>query len=463
MKSPKLLLTSEQVAFQPSTGIRKSSKIKTIESKQSPTPKDVLDESLNVEKPAKPAFPEKVDTLIIGLIALDTVSRLSSTTIMRDSNPGTLKSSIGGVGYNVSLAHKYGLKSQGKRASSRLVSVVGDDFAGHSIIKQLQDKNHDTSGIAIMPNKSTAQYSAIVNNNGELVLACADMAIMEDTSVVKHLTEQIFKAQPQFVVVDCNLLAAGLNAVIEASSKLIHSAKVIVEPTSKPKLARLSDISKLSVFPNCHIQMVTPTEEELEQIYQSFSLRELFDDYDNWFPVLDSLGIDSRFRDRMVALAAKNGQMKYLMDHGILQQCFQLLPYIPNILVKLGARGCALIKLSGCVTDYKSIPKTSPFSPEFTITSEGREYDEGKKLGVVVEYFPVPEENANLNIVDVTGAGDSLLGYLSSSLVGADWLTYEIESLEQEWAKWENLHRSQLASGKSLMSHEAVSKEIEKI
>lgn len=410
------------------------------------------------------SVPDKVDTLIIGLIALDSVSTLTSSTIMNDSNPGILKSSIGGVGYNVSMAHKYGLESQGKKGSFRFVSAVGDDFAGHSILKQLQENHSDTTGVLVQKGSHTAQYSAILDSGGLLVVACADMAIMEDAFVAKHINEQIERAQPRFVVVDCNLLAAGLDAVIETCSKQAHPPKIIVEPTSKPKLARISGINSrlLGVFPHCNIQMITPTTDELEQIHQSFAIREFFDDYDHWFPVLDSLGVDANFRDKMTGLAAKNPLMRMLMETGVLQQSFQLLPYMPNILVKLGAQGCVLVKLSTSVADYKSVPTTSPYSPQFTLTSLGREID-GERIGVVVQYFAIPSENENLSVVNVTGAGDTFLGYLTSTLVADDWMSSRIESLEQEWAKWESIYKSQLASGKSLESDEAVSREIAKI
>lgn len=454
------------MTFQPSSRIRTRNPQESAKQIKSEPAKQIASEpAIKPEKTAEPSFPDRVDTLVIGLVALDTVSRLSGPTVRQDSNPGRSRSSIGGVGYNVSLAYKYGLESQRKNGSCRLVSAVGDDFAGRSILDQLRSNNIDTSGVSVVEAVETAQYSAILDVNGDLELACADMAIIEDATFTNHVVGQINRAQPRFVVVDCNLLPRGLDAVVDACSKLSNPAKVVVEPTSAPKLARIANVNsaRLRVFPNNHIELVTPTADELDQMFQSFSQRDLFDDYDHWFPVVDSLGINSQFRDRMEVLAAKNLDMKYLLENGILQQSFQLLPYIPNILVKLGARGCVLVKLSGSVTDYRSVPTTSQFLPAFTMFSEGREIDEGKKLGVVVQHFPVPPANENLDIVDVTGAGDSLLGYLAASLANVDWLGCEIDSLEQEWGKWENIHKSQLASGKSLASHGAVSPEIANI
>lgn len=401
-----------------------------------------------------------VDTLIIGLVALDSVSTISGTTHMQDSNPGTTKTLVGGVGYNVSVAHKYGLVSQFKdnasrQQSYRFVSAVGDDATGQTVLSLLL--HDDISGIAVLP-KQTAQYSAILDSHGELVVACADMAIMEDQLLAEHLTAQVLRAQPKVVVVDCNLLSSALQAVFRACASLASPAKVVVEPTSAAKLGRICG-SGLSVFPHCEVQLATPTVAELAEIHRKCADVGMFDDFDRWFPVLEALGLDSRFRDRLDVLAAKNSSFRYMMDHGILQQSFQLLPYIPNVLVKLGARGCVLIQLCTNVSDYRSVPTNSQYAPA-TIYSSGREID-GKVMGAVVQYFPVPNEN--LQIVDVTGAGDSLVGYLSASLASNDFLTGEIVSLEQEWGKWESVYKAQLASGKSLGCHSAVSSDIANI
>lgn len=398
-------------------------------------------------------FDVRVDTVIIGLMALDTISTLNEKTVMEDSNPGVLRSSIGGVGYNVALAHKYGLESQNSTGTYRFLSSVGDDFAGESLLKlQKVDGVFQT-----IKEAQTSQYTAILDSGGELIVACADMAIFENDKIIEELEAELTLAGPRFVVVDCNLSAKALDRVVSKCKEL--GCKVIVEPTSQPKLARIAQVGtkNLPVFPNSVIQMITPTVAELGSIHAAFGTREYFDDYDQWFPILDSLGVDAQFREKMEALSRKNKSMEYLLHNGVLQQSFQLLPYIPNILVKLGDKGVVLVKLSGNITDYRSIPTTSKFRPEFILTSQGKQYEEDKTLGIVVQHFPVPPENADLEIVNVTGAGDSLLGYLTSSLVKDDWLGPELENIEEEWAKWESVNKAQIASGLTLQSQEAIS------
>lgn len=426
----------------------------------------------------------EVNTVIIGSIALDTISRLSKPKpVMNDSNPGSTRSSIGGVGYNVSLACKYGLSSpyfsskEGGISRCRLISIVANDFAGKSLLKQLEATNIDTSGILITEKekKSTAQYVSIHDDKGELLLASADMTLIEQ-DFSEHIVEQLERAKPHNIVIDCNITPHVMSKILRYVSNNSKNAKVILEPTSAFKAERLSqvDSASLDVFPRNSILLVTPTVTELHTLYNSFAQRNLFDDYDTWFPLLDSLGVDSAFREKLNKLAIKNEVISEGLTTGYIQQAFQLLPYLPNIILKLGSKGILYFSISTSINDYSSIPTTSEYRPEFTITSSGREYfdDNGgnKKMGIAIQYFPIPNENKDIQIKNVTGAGDSLLGYLTATLLRVSenskdntWLSSEINSIEEEWFKWESLYKSQVASGLSLQSNEAISSKIAKI
>lgn len=436
--------------------------IKKEPKKESVTQQEELQSVKQREK-----FADRVDTVIIGSLALDSLSTMSEEAHLTDSNPGVTTSSIGGVGYNVSLAHKYGLISQGSSKTYRLVSAVGSDFTGRTVLEQLEDQNIDTSGILVAKDHHTCQYTSIHQPNGDLIVACADMKIVEQDILIEHLKTELARGQPSTIIIDCNLSSNIMNEVLEYVKNESNTINIIIEPTSVVKAKRLSQVNSrnLLVYPNNLIDLVNPTEAELLLIFTTFSQRELFDDYDDWFPVLDSLGITSQFRERLLQLLRKNPILTYLSQKGILQQSFQLLPYIPNILIKLGEKGAVLVNINKNIKDYDSIPTTSQYKPEFTICSQGRKYSEDgedKQLGVVIQYFPIPVENQLITIKNVTGAGDSLLGFFTSGLQQG-WLDGEIRSVEQEWDKWESIYKSQLASGLSLQSDAAISEAIQRL
>jgi pseudouridine-5'-phosphate glycosidase/pseudouridine kinase len=400
---------------------------------------------------------ERSDLIIVGSLAMDTIVSMERTMKMNDSNPGLIRNSVGGVGHNVTMASHYGLQSKfcNSNKKARLVSVVGEDISGKSILSSLESIGVDTLGILVSPG-STAQYVSNHDANGDLIVACADMKLIEQ-DFSNHIIRQIDRSSPQSVILDCNISSSVATKVVEhLRGKDIN---VIIEPTSFAKAARIGQIPG-HVFPSNVIDLITPTVAELDAIYTSFAANEKFDDLDNWFPLVDSLGITTQFRERLTMLASRPQYtiLGDLLNQGVLQQAFQILPYIPNILVKLGDKGVVMVCLSTSISDYNSIPTTSPYTPQFILTSKSTTHGQ---LGIAIKYFPIPKENQNLDIINVSGAGDAMVGYLAATLLsGPNWLLPNIQSVEQEWYQWESIYKAQLASGQVLKSEKSTTSNI---
>lgn len=393
-----------------------------------------------------------VNLLVVGSVALDTISTIRTQTKLKDSNIGKITNSIGGVGYDLALASSY------VSNTTKFISRVGDDVAGETISRQIEEKGiiklNLTRGLG-----SSAQYSCVHDSKGDLIVACADMSIIEDSEFAQSVIDEINHTQPKLVLMDCNLSPESIGNLIEHFQGQTTSPDFIIEPTSYIKAQRLSKV-KWNTFPHNRVKLVTPTIQELNTLYESMEKSQLFD-LDHWFPVLDAMNIDASMRESLTKLDAS------LYSRGVFQQAFHLLPFFQNILVKLGDRGVMLISLVINHKDLKSIPTTSTYKPSATITN-----DVSSKLGVVVEYFDIPRQNRNLSVVNVTGAGDTMVGYLaaklaslygSSSDMDFNWLDCEVKSCEQVWKKWEDVYKSQLASGLTLMSESSVSEEISKL
>ena len=90
------------------------------------------------------------------------------------SNPSSIRQSIGGVGHNVASAlHHMG-------TTVRLCSSIASDVAGSTAIATLAKRGLSTTGIRTIDAEArTAQYVAINDANRNLVLAMADMEILE--------------------------------------------------------------------------------------------------------------------------------------------------------------------------------------------------------------------------------------------------------------------------------------------
>ncbi|KAI3402873.2 hypothetical protein KGF56_004334 [Candida oxycetoniae] len=401
--------------------------------------------------------------LVVGSVALDTAAALSTNYRKHDSNIGTITNSVGGVGYNIALASSY------IHNDTKFISRIGNDFAGETISNYL--KNQLSSRLTI-GDKNTAQYVSIHDNDkGDLNIACADMSIIEEPKFSEQVIETIQQDKPKIVILDCNLSAQSMNNIVSYSNSNLDSnsssssyqQQYIIEPTSHVKAKRIGALD-LSVFPYNQVKLVTPTIEELKSIFESMSQQGKFNCLENWFPIIDAMNIDFQMREKLMRFDSKN---KFnFQSSGVFQQCFHLLPYFQNIIVKLGSRGVLLVSLVTNLQDLKSIPTTSKYKPMITITN-----DVDSKIGILIEYYPAPKENENLKIVNVTGAGDTLVGFLAGKMaeslsnneLSGNWLDHEIKSSEQVWKKWENIYKAQLASGMTLKCLKSVSEDIAKL
>ncbi|CAK9439023.1 uncharacterized protein LODBEIA_P32470 [Lodderomyces beijingensis] len=395
--------------------------------------------------------------LVVGSVALDTAATLGSDTKMHDSNIGTITNSIGGVGYNIALASKY------IYPSTRFMSRIGKDVSGDTISSEVQSQ---MSSVLTTGEGRSAQYVCTHDSQGELIVACADMSIIEEAAFADDVIRELNRSNPKIVVLDCNLSSESLNRIISQRAQRLDGGEsppsVIIEPTSYVKAQRLGQV-QLAVFPHNAVKLITPTVQELSGMFNSMSRAGKFECLDHWFPVVDAMSINGLMREKLARLDSK--YKLNLVSSGVLQQSFHLLPYFQNIIVKLGSKGVLSIGLAANIHDLKSIPTTSPYLPASIITN-----DPNSKIGVVVEYYPVAKENENLQVVNVTGAGDTLVGFLAGKLAqvaahspNENWLNSEILSCEQVWNRWEHIHKAQSASGLTLQSTKAVSPEIGKL
>lgn len=85
-------------------------------------------------------------------------------------------------------------------------------------------------------------------------------------------------------------------------------------------------------------------------------------------------------------------------------------------------------------------------------------------LGIVVKYWSIPHENSNLDVKNVTGAGDAFVGFLLATLAkDSSWLEPSISSVEQEWFQWECIYKAQVASGLTLQADTATTARLQTI
>jgi pseudouridine-5'-phosphate glycosidase/pseudouridine kinase len=325
--------------------------------------------------------------------------------------------------------------------------VLGNDFTGRAITAKLDSDKSKTFVLSSIQadDNNTAQYVAVNDINKDLVLAMADMSIMEKFTPdeVKQLQQDAIKTQPKCLVVDGNWSAPTIHSWLRAAK----SAGILTafEPVSTAKATRLFTLpppsmsnitSTAPIFPNHLVDLATPNSHELAALHNTASRLDLLA-HPSWWRVIDALGIPST--GLRVALALTTSPT--LVDEGIPQQSIQLLPFIPTILTKLGPRGVVLTKLLKAGDPQLSSPSAAPYV--LARCSNG----DTEIGGVYVRLFEPDEVVGPKEVVSVNGVGDTLLGALLAGLVKGR----RVEDM---------VPVAQRAAGLSLKSREAVSPEL---
>jgi pseudouridine-5'-phosphate glycosidase/sugar/nucleoside kinase (ribokinase family) len=166
------------------------------------------------------SIPSKV--VVLGGAVVDIVAKPTKHLIPGTSIPGSCIESDGGVGRNVAEV----LGRLGCQPS--LYTAVGDDARGRSLMQRFEE----VGGIDcshVIPSNGTATYLALLDANGDLHAAIADM------DVFAHMAVPTLE-DAEYLVMDANPPISVLKEAAAMADEL--GVKVCFEPTSVPK-ARL--------------------------------------------------------------------------------------------------------------------------------------------------------------------------------------------------------------------------------
>lgn len=140
----------------------------------------------------------------IGGANIDIHGRADGPVLLRDSNPGTLHLTMGGVMRNV-LENLARLGVAVKPAS-----VIGDDLYGSLLKSGCEALGMDTQWLRTHPGKHSSSYISIMDDEGDMLIAMSDMHILKelDGSFVAECLSML--EQAELVVCDGNLSPAAL-------------------------------------------------------------------------------------------------------------------------------------------------------------------------------------------------------------------------------------------------------------
>ena len=168
---------------------------------------------------------------VVGGVNMDIGAVSAGALVARDSNPGHVTTSLGGVGRNI--AHNLCLLGQ----HTAMVTVMGDDDFGRRVQENAKDIGLDLSAGAVLPDCRTGTYLYICGCDGDMALAVNDMAIYD------RMTPDFLRQRLDFIN-GADLVVLETNLPEESIRWLCDNCKapILADPVSTIKAEKLRPV-----------------------------------------------------------------------------------------------------------------------------------------------------------------------------------------------------------------------------
>lgn len=175
---------------------------------------------------------EHKEILAVGGANVDRKFHVVGDAQLGTSNPSTVSYSVGGVARNI--AENLGRLNH----DVQLVTTLGQDH-DMELIKTKSAPFMKFDYAEVLHHETTGSYSAVLNENGELIIAMANMAIYEQLmpSVLKRHEMAFTKAK--LIVIDLNCPKETVQ-YFKALAQ-VNNIPFAIVPVSSPKMNRMPD------------------------------------------------------------------------------------------------------------------------------------------------------------------------------------------------------------------------------
>lgn len=172
--------------------------------------------------------------LVIGASIVDILGFSRNTYKGKDSNPGNIKISLGGVCRNISE----NLARVG--VNTKFISIIGDDENGRNILCHSKMIGYNMEESLILEGGCTPTYMAILDHTGDMVSAVVDMESLDemDTDFIDSKKEVISNAE--YTILDADD-AEILEYIL---TKYRGKTKFILDPVSAAKAQQIKHLIK---------------------------------------------------------------------------------------------------------------------------------------------------------------------------------------------------------------------------
>jgi len=331
--------------------------------------------------------------------------------------PGNLYFTAGGVARNIAEAcHRASAKQGCSNFATLLISPVSDDSMSDIIRSKSHEVGMSDLGLISVPGARTACVNMLMKDDGGLIFGIADTSIL-DNFPSDQVLDILKNTCPGLVALDANVAPSTLSDVILYCRS--REIPVLFEPTSVTKSVRILDVLHPLLHPDntlAPVAFISPNMRELAAIHKhctaythhrtSSALMKIIHKYDfseNWQRHLDDLAAKP-----ISGLGERQRTLSTVLNTGLVDMAISLLPYFQNNFIKCQDAG---------VIAVMRIPRSGQclwetFSPRNRVVLQS---SKDKEEVIVIQHFPpLPVQPSMINTV--TGAGDSFVGSLCSSL-----------------------------------------------
>lgn len=166
---------------------------------------------------------------VVGGANLDICGAPAGKLRMRDSNPGTVNASPGGVARNVAE----NLARLG--TDCRLIAAVGNDNYGDLLLEQGHAAGIDMRFMLRLDAAQTSTYVSVLDNAGDMLVAINDMSIMDEIRPERLQVHEQMLRQASLIIADTNL---GDDALAYLSGTFVEQP-LLIDVVSAAKANRI--------------------------------------------------------------------------------------------------------------------------------------------------------------------------------------------------------------------------------
>ena len=194
--------------------------------------------------------------VVCGGVNIDIGAHSFAPLRAKDSNPGKVELSLGGVGRNI--AHNMRLLG----VPTYLLTAVGGDSRASQVEESCKELGIDLSHALRVPDGRTSTYVFVGDNDGDMAVAVADMEICE------KLTPDYFASQKELL--DAGLAVNGKKGgvydrfrnrlmfpIIDVRGNIIRSSSIRCPP-SRRKSSRAYSVTSTRSSPTASKQSSSP-------------------------------------------------------------------------------------------------------------------------------------------------------------------------------------------------------------